>query len=126
VTVTLAKHGLTLLSGATASVDVILGEATGALTVPTSAVSDGTVEVYADGKVSRVRVTTGLVGRSRTVMTSGLKAGQKVVLADMSAALPTSGAPTTTGRSRFGGGGFSGSFGGGGGIRIAGGDRFGG
>jgi len=119
VTVTLDKRGLNLLSGATAAVDITLGEADHVLTVPTSAVSNDSVEVYADGKVSRVRVTTGLVGRTRTVVTAGLRAGQDVVLADMSTALPTSGSETSTrlgggAAGSFGGGFSGGSFGGGG------------
>jgi len=110
VTVTLDQKGLSLLAGATAEVDITLGSANNVLTVPTSAVTDGSVEVYAGGKVSRVRVTTGLVGRVRTVITDGLEAGQQVVLADLSSALPTSGSTTTRG---FGGGSFGGGFGGG-------------
>jgi len=111
VTVTLDQKGLDLLAGATAAVDVTLGSATGVLTVPTSALSNGSVEVYDDGDVSRVRVTTGLVGRSRTVITDGLKAGQKVVLADVSSDLPTSDSSTSNrsfGGASFAGGGFSG------------------
>lgn len=112
VTVTLDDKGLSLLAGATASVDITLGQASGVVTVPTSAVSNGSVEVYNGGKVSRVRVTTGLVGRSRTVISDGLKAGQQVVLADLSSALPTGGSSGTThtfGGASFAGGSFSGS-----------------
>ena len=85
VTVTLADRGLDLLAGATAAVDVTLGSATHVVTVPTSAVSNGSVEVYVDGKATRTRVTAGLVGRTRTVITQGLEAGQQVVLADLNA-----------------------------------------
>ena len=90
VTVTLERQRLSLLAGATAAVDVTLGSAEHAVTVPTSAVSSGMVQVYADGRVRRVRVTTGLVGRARTVITDGLEVGQQVVLADLSADLPAS------------------------------------
>lgn len=96
VTVTLADRGLDLLAGATAAVDVTLGSATHVVTVPTSAVSNGSVEVYADGRATRTRVTTGLVGRTRTVITQGLEAGQQVVLADLSTALPTGGTNAAT------------------------------
>ncbi|HVX53276.1 efflux RND transporter periplasmic adaptor subunit [Nocardioides sp.] len=118
VTVTLDQQGLVLLTGATAAVDVVLGTAKHVLTVPTSAVSDGSVEVYDDGSVSRTRVTTGLVGRSRTVITGGLKLGQQVVLADASSPLPSSASSNTRGglgTVRFAGGGAV-SFGGGGGF----------
>ncbi len=116
VTVTLAEQGLDVLAGSTAAVDITLGSASDVLTVPTSAVSNGAVQVYADGEVSRVRVTTGLVGRARTVITDGLTAGQQVVLADLSADLPTSDGQTgtTRGFGSFPSGGLpSGGFGGG-------------
>ena len=105
VTVTLAKRDLDLLTGTTASVDIVIGSADGVLTVPTSAVSNGTVSVLANGKVRRTRVTTGIVGRSRTQITKGLTKGQQVVLADLSAALPTG--DGQSGRSGFGGRGMS-------------------
>ncbi|MEX0426386.1 HlyD family efflux transporter periplasmic adaptor subunit [Nocardioides sp. DS6] len=113
VTVTLAKRGLDLLTGTTASVDVVVGSADGVLTVPTSAVSDGTVTVLDDGEPQRVRVTTGVVGRSRTEVTDGLKAGEQVVLADLSTPLPTG---DSSGQQGFGSGqrGGSASFSGGG------------
>lgn len=115
VTVTLDQRDLDLLTGATASVDVVLGSATHVLTVPTSAVSDGSVQVYDGDTVSRMRVTTSLVGQARTVVTSGLKAGQQVVLADVSTALPTTSSTTTNTRGgSFGGGSFGGGAPGGG------------
>jgi hypothetical protein len=58
-----------------------------------------------------VRVTTGVVGRSRTEIASGLKAGQQVVLADLDEALPSGG--SSTGQRRFGTGGVGGLGGGG-------------
>jgi hypothetical protein len=115
VTVTLDQQDLDLLTGATASVDVVLGSATHVLTVPTSAVSDGSVQVYDGGTVRRVRVTTGLVGRARTVVTRGVTAGQEVVLADVSTALPTTSSTTTNTRGgSFGGGPLNGAGSGGG------------
>lgn len=110
VVVTLTKPDASLLVGTTASVEIVTGEAKDALTVPTSAVTNGTVEVLDGDSVQRVRVTTGLVGRTRTVVTEGLKAGQQVVLADLSQPLPTG---DSTQQSGFGsrgvlGGGFSG------------------
>jgi len=110
VTITLEQQDLDLLTGAAAAVNVVVGSATHVLTVPTSAVSDGSVEVYDGGTISRARVTTSLVGQTRTVVTSGLKAGQKVVLADASTALPTTDSTTTNTRGgSFGGGSFGGA-----------------
>jgi HlyD family secretion protein len=95
VTITLQKRGLTLLTGAGAAVDVVIGESTGVLTVPTSAVSDGVVTVVEDGKATRTRVTTGLVGPALTEIADGLDAGETVVLADLDAAMPTSSSSNT-------------------------------
>jgi len=104
VTVTLRKRGLALLTGVSATVDVVVGAKAGVLTVPTSAVSDGVVTVLEHGTATRTRVTTGLVGAALTEVTDGLDAGATVVLADLDADLPT-GDSTTTGTSRptFGG-----------------------
>jgi HlyD family secretion protein len=78
------------------------------------------VTVLTNGKPTIVRVQLGTIGAERTVITSGLEAGQVVVLADLGASIPSAG--TNTGG--FGGGGFGG---GGGGTRTFGGPaRFGG
>jgi hypothetical protein len=95
-----------------------------ALSVPTSAVHTvgtfHTVTVLTNGKPTTVRVQVGTIGAERTEITSGLAAGQVVVLADLGAAIPSAG--TNTGG--FGGGGFGGP----GGTRTFGGPtgRFGG
>jgi len=120
VTLTLAATDLSLMAGASAAVDVTVGTATDALTVPTSAVSEGTVTVLSGGSTSRVRVTTGVVGPTRTQITAGLSDGATVVLADLGAAVPSSGTQQTV--RGFGGGG--GTFTGGG--LGAGGGGFGG
>jgi HlyD family secretion protein len=114
VVVTLDDSGLDLPSGGTASVAIVVGTASDVVTVPTSAVSNGTVTVLTDGTPSRVRVTTGVVGGSRTEIASGLKAGQQVVLADLDEALPSGDSSTT--QRRFGTGGLGGGFTGGGGF----------
>jgi len=115
VVVTLDGAGLDLASGGTASVDVVVGTASGVVTVPTSAVSNGAVDVLDGATVTRVRVTTGVVGRTRPEITGGLQAGQTVVLADLDQALPSGGSTTTQRRFGVGAGGFappSGGFGG--------------
>lgn len=100
VLVTLDDADLALPSGGTAAVDVVVGTARDVVTVPTSAVTGGSVLVLSGGAVERVRVGTGVVGRVLTEITSGLRSGQRVVLADLGAALPTGNATTR----RFGGG----------------------
>jgi multidrug efflux pump subunit AcrA (membrane-fusion protein) len=74
-------------------VSVVVGRASGVLTVPTSAVSSGTVQVLAGGKVTPRPVTTGIVGSTRTEITDGLSLGDEVVVADLNAALPSSDSP---------------------------------
>jgi multidrug efflux pump subunit AcrA (membrane-fusion protein) len=64
------------------------------VTVPTSAVTEvgagrATVDVLDRGRPITTVVTVGIVGGSRTSIVSGLEAGQRVVLADLDAALPT-------------------------------------
>ncbi|MDQ1467109.1 MAG: hypothetical protein QOH10_1524, partial [Actinomycetota bacterium] len=72
-----------------------------------------TVTVLANGKTTIVPIQIGTVGADRTAVTSGLAAGQTVVLADLGQAIPSSNAST-----RFGGGGgaFTGAGLGGGGF----------
>jgi HlyD family secretion protein len=61
--------------------------------------------VVANGsKQSTVRVTIGLAGANLTQIKSGLQAGQKVVVADLSQPLPGSASTTTTTTGRPGGG----------------------
>lgn len=122
VTISLGNPAQQLFAGATASVSVTLNTAKAAVTVPTSAVhSAGAfsfVSTLVNGKVTLTRVTLGVQGSSLTQITKGLKAGDQVVLADLSEALPTSGTTTTRG----GAGGLTGGAGGAGGAaRFAGG-----
>lgn len=107
-----------LRNGASGTVVIVVAHTDSALTVPTSGVTTigttrHTVTVLANGKTSIVAVEIGTVGADRTAVTSGLTAGQTVVLADLGQAIPSSNATT-----RFGGGGAfggSGLTGGGGG-----------
>lgn len=109
VTVTLRRKHLDIATGLTASVAVVTGTAEGVVTVPASAVSDGTVQVLEDGVATRTPVTTGVTGSTRVEITDGLAKGDEVVLADLDAAVPTGDSDSQT--FRFGsGGGPSGSF----------------
>ncbi len=104
-----------LKPGMSATAEVVVKQAEG-VSVPTSAISAGSVTVVRDGKDVRQRVLTGLAGNTSTIVLSGVKAGETVVLP---AAVSTSSATSLTSRlSRLGGGGGGlggGSLGGGGG-----------
>jgi multidrug efflux pump subunit AcrA (membrane-fusion protein) len=131
VTISLSPTSQQLFDGATASVSVTLGTAQAAVSVPTSAVQTfgafSLVTKMVDGKPTPTRVTVGVAGSTVTQITSGLKVGDQVMLANISEPMPTSGTGTTrglTGRTGFGGGG--GGFTGGGGGFTGGGARTGG
>jgi RND family efflux transporter MFP subunit len=123
VVVSLAGASLALASGSDATVSVVTATAKNVVTVPSSAVTraasgtTGVVRVLAGGQVAATRVEIGAVGPERTQIVSGLKAGQRVVLADFSAALPSS---STTARfgGGFGGAGLGNAGFGGGGFRV--------
>ncbi|MGW8724520.1 efflux RND transporter periplasmic adaptor subunit [Streptomyces sp. NPDC055808] len=97
-----------LRTGLSASIQVVTGEASGALSVPTTAVTgtgaNRTVTVVkADGTTERTPVTVGLEGDSSDQILSGLSEGEQVQLASVSA----------TGQGGFPSGAFPGGFGGG-------------
>jgi hypothetical protein len=122
ITVAVQSPDATLYDGSGASVTFSVGKVDGVLTVPSSAVhTDGsrsTVTVLNGTSQQTVDVTTGVVGQDLTEITSGLNAGQTVVLADLGAPIPTSTAATRPGA------GF-GSIGGGAGAGAGGGRGFG-
>ena len=95
VTVLLKPAGTTLYNGSGAIVTVTVGNSNGVLTVPTSAIttvgSRHTVTTVANGVSAVVPVEIGAMGTDLTEITSGLKAGQSVVIADLAQALPTAG-----------------------------------
>ena len=104
-----------LASGSRADVSLLIGTAAMVLTVPNSALTPlGNGQAMAltlkNGVATRALVKTGYAGTLATQVTSGLTAGQQVVLADLSTALPTN----TTNARRFGvgGGGAAGGLGG--------------
>ena len=106
-----------LASGSRADVSLLTGTANNVVTVPNSALTPlGSGQALAltmkNGAVTRALVKTGYTGTLATQVTSGLTAGQQVVLADLSTALPTN----TTSSRRFGVGGPTGSGLGGGGL----------
>lgn len=108
-----------LKPGMSATAEVVVRQAEG-VSVPTSAISAGSVTVVRGGKNVRRRVVTGLAGDSSTIVLSGVRAGETVVLP---AATSTSSATSLTSRlSRLGGGGLGGggSFASGGGAGAGG------
>jgi macrolide-specific efflux system membrane fusion protein len=88
-----------LRSGMTANVTVTVAQATNVLAIPSQAVYFGTngtyVSVWYKGKSVPTPVTTGLIGDDLTEVTSGLAAGDQVVLT-APVTLPTSSPGTIT------------------------------
>ncbi len=70
--------------GMSATAEVVVKQAEG-VNVPTSAITAGSVTVKRSGKQVRQRVVTGLAGNTSTIILSGLKAGETVVLPAASA-----------------------------------------
>jgi len=110
VTFQLDQLAAGLRLGMSATAEVVVKQAEG-INVPTSAISAGTVTVERAGKQVRQRVVTGLAGNTSTIILSGLKAGETVVLP--AASSTSSGATNPLSRlgSRLGG---AGGLGGGG------------
>jgi HlyD family secretion protein len=89
--------------GMSATAEVVVKQAEG-FNVPTSAITADSVTVERSGKQVRQRVVTGLAGNTSTIVLSGLKAGETVVLP---AASTTSSSTSLTSKlgSRLGGAG---------------------
>jgi len=131
-TVEVAASGadaVNLLPGVSASVVITIGQLNSAVVVPISAVvldssaaTSGTVQVLANNTLSTVPVTIAAIGATQVAIGTGIKVGDRVVVADTQEALPSSltgltralGGGGTTTRVYAGGGG-GGNFGGGGG-----------
>jgi multidrug efflux pump subunit AcrA (membrane-fusion protein) len=113
VTVQITGSHPALRDGMSATVNVVINQVVGVLTVPTSAVhSNGTtttVQVLKNGVPSTVVVTVGAADASRTQIISGLSAGDAVVIATVTSTVPSAasgnGAPRRTGAGGLGGGG---------------------
>jgi multidrug efflux pump subunit AcrA (membrane-fusion protein) len=120
VTITLSGSPK-LDAGIDAEISILLGQASNVLTVPTSAVHTiGTRNIVYEmenGKPTLTLVTVGVRGTTEVQITSGLKAGDVVELADWSTPLPSANTNTPFG----GAAGLSGGLGGGGAFRFGGG-----
>jgi trimeric autotransporter adhesin len=125
VTIALNSSDLGLFSGADAAAAIVIGRAADVIAVPTSAVrtvgSVHLVTVVTNGTTKTTRVTLGTVGDVLTQITSGVKPGQVVALANLQAPVPT----TSTAITRFGGTGLGGGGLGRIGFGAGGGGRFG-
>jgi HlyD family secretion protein len=93
-----------LRNGTVAGVAITTGEASSGVAVPTSAVhvegTRKTVTLLRNGKVDEASVTVGVIGRQWTQITRGIKAGDEVVLADVSQPLPSDATSSSNGNSR--------------------------
>jgi multidrug efflux pump subunit AcrA (membrane-fusion protein) len=104
--------------GMSASAEVVVKQAEG-LNVPSTAISGGSVTVVRGGKHVSQAVATGLVGDSSTIILSGLKAGDEIVLPSVTST--TTSSSSKAGSARVGGlGGLGGGLGGGGAFRGGG------
>ncbi len=121
-----------LASGAGATATITLATVRDVVTVPNTALTTlvsgtGFVQTVKAGQVTRTLVRTGAVGSTRTQVLSGLTAGQQVVIANLSEALPTTSTTTSRFGARTGTGGLTSSLGGAGlGGATLGGGGFGG
>jgi HlyD family secretion protein len=102
VTIAVDAGGDTLLNGAAATADIAVASGDSVLTVPLSAVhSSGgggyTVDVLANGAVTTTPVEVGAIGSEAVEITSGLAAGDVLVLADLSEEIATSDSSTSSG-----------------------------
>jgi multidrug efflux pump subunit AcrA (membrane-fusion protein) len=126
VTFQLDQLAAGLKPGMSATAEVVVKQAAG-VNVPTSAISADTVTVEQGGKQIRRRVVAGLAGNTSTIVLSGLKAGETVVLPAASSTSSSSLTSRLGSRGGLGGGGLAGGGipgGGGGGFAGAGGAAF--
>jgi multidrug efflux pump subunit AcrA (membrane-fusion protein) len=94
-TILLTQSAKGLRAGMSASAEVVVEQVKNAVTVPTEAISGAgsrkTVTVEEGGKEVTKTVTTGLEGDETTEVVSGLKAGQTLVLPEVTVATATGG-----------------------------------
>ena len=105
VTVDISGSHASLRSGMSAIVTVIINQVVGVLTVPTSAVhtngGSSTVQVLKNGAPVSTPVTVGASDATLTEIQSGLNPGDTVVIATVTATIPTGTSGATGGRGGF-------------------------
>jgi multidrug efflux pump subunit AcrA (membrane-fusion protein) len=115
-TIDLTQSAKGVRAGMSASAEVVVEQVQGAVSVSSEAITSGpgggSVTVLEGGKEVERNVTTGLKGDETTQVLSGLKAGETVVLPEITAAVGAGGA--SGGEGGFPGGGSLPSFGSGG------------
>jgi multidrug efflux pump subunit AcrA (membrane-fusion protein) len=129
VTLHLDQLHFGLRPGMTASAQIVVSQAQGAVSLPSSAISrsggQSTVTVVKGGKDVVAPIVTGIVGDSATQVVSGLTGGEQVVISTSTSLGSAASAGAATGRLGGGGlgaaalGGGGGGFGGGGGGGAA-------
>lgn len=106
-----------LLNGGSARLSIETASVDDALTVPSSAIHRSgnvtTVNVLRDGASESVEVAIGAVGSERTEILSGLEPGERVILADLTAAIDSGDSSGSAGLSGLGGSAGGTGFGGG-------------
>jgi multidrug efflux pump subunit AcrA (membrane-fusion protein) len=99
VTVGLDSDTSSLRNGAIGSLSIVTATAKGVLAVPSSAVTSvgarHVVRVVDGATATATPVGVGVVGDTWTEITSGLRAGQQVVVADLGAPLPSAATATS-------------------------------
>lgn len=127
VTVKVAGTHTDLLPGASVTVAITTRQLSGVIAVATDAISTENGSTYVqrlvDGKSVRTKITIGSVIGQQTVVKSGLKSGDQVIVATFKAA---QGSGNASGSSSSGGGGMGGNGGSGGGMNGNGGSGGGG
>lgn len=107
-TITVTQSAKGVRAGMSASAKVVVEQVQGAVTVSSEAITSGpgggSVTVLEDGVEDERSVTTGLKGDETTQVLSGLKAGETVVLPEITAAAGGAGAPSGEAGSFPGGG----------------------
>jgi HlyD family secretion protein len=117
VIVALDGSNPSLHAGVSASIQIIINQVVQVVTVPTSAVQNGSVQLMVNGVPQTTPVTVGASDPLRTQILSGINVGDTIVIATVSSSLPT---PST------GANGAGGIFGAGGRVTIGGGGGGGG
>jgi macrolide-specific efflux system membrane fusion protein len=107
VTFTLDQMDAALKPGMSGTAEVVVKQEQG-LSVPSSAISGGSVTVLRGGHETRLPVSTGLAGNSSTIVLSGLRAGETVLLPQATSGSGASNLSSLL-RSRLGGGGGGGA-----------------
>jgi multidrug efflux pump subunit AcrA (membrane-fusion protein) len=128
VTLKLDQNDTQLKPGMSATAQVVVSQATGAVSVPSTAISraggQSTVTVLRNGKQVVTPVTTGVVGDSTTQILSGVTPGQQLVITTRTNLGSSGAASSLGGLGGLGGAGGGGAFrglAGGGGVGLGGG-----